>query len=299
MNLINDIRSDLVNESASLANTLRKAKILASEIGLPEFRQWVESELNGYPERDSVPEYRRFQATNLGTLSGSFGRMDKNVVVPTFNLPEYVKDIAENLIFVEGVGELEAQAPRAPLYRKWPQEFLFAARQVTGWSGGMELVDVQQPIPAHTILGVLDQVKNRLLSFILELQVHDITSESMKNQTVNPETVKQIFHFTISGNQNIIAAGENVHQTTTTVQKDNIESLLNLLHELNLDQDDINELKNILASEPTPTNGRLGPKVRNWLGGIMEKVASGALSASTSTLLTQAINAYYGINQPN
>lgn len=30
MNLLDEIRADLVNESASLANTLRKAKILAS-----------------------------------------------------------------------------------------------------------------------------------------------------------------------------------------------------------------------------------------------------------------------------
>ena len=32
MNLLDDIRSDLVNESANLATTLRKAKILASSI---------------------------------------------------------------------------------------------------------------------------------------------------------------------------------------------------------------------------------------------------------------------------
>lgn len=60
MNLLNEIRFDLTNKSASLANTLRKAKILASEIGLPEFRQWVEFELNGYPDQKSVPEYRQF-----------------------------------------------------------------------------------------------------------------------------------------------------------------------------------------------------------------------------------------------
>ena len=115
MNLLDEIRSDLVNESASLANTLRKAKILASEIGLSEFREWVEFELNGYTDWESVPEYRHVRPANLCTLSGPFRSMDKNVVLPTSHLPEGVKDFAENLTFFEGVGELEAQASKAPL----------------------------------------------------------------------------------------------------------------------------------------------------------------------------------------
>ena len=132
MNLLDEIRSDLVNESASLANTLRKARILASALGIPEFREWTESELNGYQAPESVPDYRKVRPTNLGTLSGSFGRMDKNVVIPTFHLPEEVKDFAENFIFFEGVGELESQVLRAPLHKRWPQEYLMAAREVTG-----------------------------------------------------------------------------------------------------------------------------------------------------------------------
>lgn len=46
--------------------------------------------------------------------------MTKNVVVPTFNLPERIKNFVEHLIFFEGVGELEAQVLTAPLYKKWP-----------------------------------------------------------------------------------------------------------------------------------------------------------------------------------
>ena len=65
MSLLDEIRSDLVNESASLPNTLRKAKILATSIGLPEFRDWVDSELDGYSDRNKVPSYRRFTPTNL------------------------------------------------------------------------------------------------------------------------------------------------------------------------------------------------------------------------------------------
>ena len=50
MALMDDIRSDLIDESASVSNTLRKAKMLAYDLELPEFREWVDSELNGYPD---------------------------------------------------------------------------------------------------------------------------------------------------------------------------------------------------------------------------------------------------------
>ena len=49
MTLLDEIRSDLVNESANLSNTLRKAKILARAIGLPEFMEWVDFELRRIP----------------------------------------------------------------------------------------------------------------------------------------------------------------------------------------------------------------------------------------------------------
>ena len=44
MSLFDEIRTDLVNESANFTNTLSKAKMLASEIRLPEFRDWKEAQ---------------------------------------------------------------------------------------------------------------------------------------------------------------------------------------------------------------------------------------------------------------
>ena len=68
MSLLDEIRSDLTNQSADLSNTLRKAKVLASRIGLDEFREWVDSELSGYKDLEKLPSYRRFRPTNIGNL---------------------------------------------------------------------------------------------------------------------------------------------------------------------------------------------------------------------------------------
>ena len=173
------------------------------------------------------------------------------------------------------------------------------AREYTEWSGGMVLVDAQQPIPAHTILGILEQVKNKLLDFVLGLQENNITPENMKNQTVTPETVRNLFNITIHGNQNTVASGENVNQIINPVQKGDADSLLNFLRGLNLGDDDIHEIAEAISVEPNATDGRFGPRVRNWLGGMIEKIVSGALAVgvntTTATMLTQALNDYYGI----
>lgn len=55
----------------------------------------------------------------------------------------------------------------------------------------------------------------------------------------------------------------NQTQAFETIQKSDTKPLLNLLHMLNLDLHDINELEYAISSRPTPTNDRLGPKVRN------------------------------------
>ena len=298
MNLLDEIRSDLVNESASLANTLRKAKILAYDIGLPEFSEWVEFELNGYQSRENVPEYRQITPVNLGTFVGP-GRMTSNVVLPTVNLPDIVREFADNLTFFDGVGELEAQASTESLRRKWPQELIMLSRDSIVMTGGMALIDAEQPIPPHTVVGILDQVKNRLLDFVLGLQENNITSEDLKNRTVAPEIAKNVFHFNIHGDRNIVASGENVTQTVKTVQKGDSESLLSFLRGLNLDNDDIHEIAEAVSVEPVATNGRFGPRVRNWLGGMAEKITSGALAVGsnvTVTMLTKALKDFYDIN---
>ena len=295
MNLLDDIRSDLVTESASLSNTLRKAKTLASAIGLQEFREWVDSELDGYNDRDKVPSYRRFTPTNLGTFAGPFQSGVKNMVLPTYNLPAVVRDFAENMFFFDGVGALEALASDAGRI-KWPQEMVFLARDAIQMQGGMVLVDAHQPTPAYIFSGILDQVKNKLLDFVLGLQENNVTSEDLANRTVKPEVARNVFYITIQGDHNTVASGEHVNQQVSSVQKGDIDSLLSRLCELNVDDKDLQELKDVISVEPDAPGGTYGPGVRAWLGGMISKASTGLWKVGVETAskeLTDALNSYY------
>ena len=296
MDLLNEIRADLVNESVALTNTLRKAKILASQIGLPEFQKWVACELSGYPDKTTVPSYRIYRPANLGTFSGPFHSEMRNVPLPTYNLPPEIKDFAEKMILDDGVGQLAAQAS-GDYVVKWSPEMVLVVREKVTMSGGMVLVDAHQPMPAAVIVGILDQVKNKLLDFVLGLQASNITSDDLDKHAVKPEVVRNLFQVTVYGDSNIIATGENVDQRTTTVQEGDIDSLLDFLREFHIPNDDLSALKDAISSEHNAPNRSYGPRVQAWLGGMVSKAASEALGLGVTTIskvLTEALSRYYG-----
>ena len=162
----------------------------------------------------------------------------------------------------------------------------------------MVLADAHQPVPAYLIYGILDQVKNKLLDFVLGLQESNVTSEDLDNRTVAPEVARNLFHINIYGNRNIVASGEHVTQQVDPVKKGDIDSLLNFLRELNLDHEDLSKIKDAVSSEPNASDGRYGPKVGAWLGVVISKAASRTWNIGVETAskaLTEALNAYYGL----
>jgi len=58
MTLLQQIQTEAVDTHSDLATPLRKCRILAQRLGVPEFKDWVIHELEGYPAEAELPEYR-------------------------------------------------------------------------------------------------------------------------------------------------------------------------------------------------------------------------------------------------
>lgn len=56
--LVLDLQQELMNPDFDLMISLRKAHIIASKLKLKEFDCWIQTELNGYMEKDNIPDYR-------------------------------------------------------------------------------------------------------------------------------------------------------------------------------------------------------------------------------------------------
>jgi hypothetical protein len=56
--LVLELQRDALNPAISMLVLLRKALVVARKLNVQEFQNWVEKELNGYPERSDLPQYR-------------------------------------------------------------------------------------------------------------------------------------------------------------------------------------------------------------------------------------------------
>lgn len=299
MNLLDEITSDLVNEKAKLTNTLRKAKILASQLQLKEFKDWVKNELEGYTHTAVIPDYRRFKATNIGTFSGPFQSMARNVTLPTYNLPEEIKDFAENMHIPESLGELEGMLSFEGdvLNKKWPQEAIILSRESVKMSGDMVLVDAYQPFPKYMIEGILNNVKNKLMDFILDLKASNISLDPEHLEPGSREQMRNLFHVHIYGNHNIVAGGDSVIQFNQTIVKNDIRSLQDYFKTLEVPPEDLTSLENAVKADGKTKKEQLGKNIKEWMGHMISKASQGIWKIGLEVapkLIIEALKSYYG-----
>ena len=111
--MLNEIKDAINHCGGNVSDVLRKALELGYLLSNNELIAWAESELNGYKSEDSVPEYRRLNAHSYGSFTGPFGSGLQNVLLPEFNLPEVVKEFAENTVITQSVSEIQELVTRS------------------------------------------------------------------------------------------------------------------------------------------------------------------------------------------
>ena len=68
--LLRDMKRRLLDDSIPVSSILRMALVLSYETKDLKFREWVNSELDGYGENDEVPDYRHGRCQSFGNFVG-------------------------------------------------------------------------------------------------------------------------------------------------------------------------------------------------------------------------------------
>ena len=333
MNLLEQIGIDLIDQPSQLTNTLRKAQMLAHQLNVPELGDWVKLELEGY-QNDDVPEYRHLQLPVYGTFPGPMGLGTQTVNISS-KLPQQIRDNVQDLPVTYKIAVLEElmASNETESHRTLAEELTDILRQALAMDERTMLIESYQEVPHVFFAGILDSVRNRLLSFVLDLQDMNATPEALRDGSIAPEAVRNSFNINITNSSNniialgenvddvvatvgdidvervayninitnssnnIIALGENVDQTVSIVQKGDVNSLLHYLRTQNVSQQDLDDLRIAVGAEPHAANGSFGPRVRAWLGTMVSKAVSGLWQAGAvdaSTMLVGALRQYYG-----
>jgi hypothetical protein len=171
--------------------------VIAHRLGNAAFQEWVDHELNGYGDAKLPPYRRKIKGHLFAYLSGPFQSAIKNVQVPESLLGKYADDWVD-FDFSEGASYLEALLESARVSEKNLQRFLppeiFAQLEIVD---GYSTMSMWSSLTAASLEGVLDQIRNRALGFLLDLESIDPTAGDFGESPPKQREVDDLFrrHF--------------------------------------------------------------------------------------------------------
>lgn len=223
MTLLRQIQDAAVSDDTRVADLLRKCKILASRLKSEELAHWVERELNGYPEKDELPNYRIMKQVLIkGHFSGPFGSGIRDGEIPHFCLPESMRKDYRTIPIGQGIAmceDLLSDKEKTTFSSPVPTDalLLFADNVYEG----LTCMQAWVVIPRGAIVRVLDAVKNKILGFALDIeQQNPAAGEADVNTTPVPKsTVSQVFNQHFHGSVGNVATGSQDFEQTATVNQ--------------------------------------------------------------------------------
>lgn len=300
MKLLDDIVDVLSDKTGSLTDAMLKTKVLMHKIGHKELAQWVNDELNGYGQDQPIPPYRVVGVRLAGNVQNQAWRQT-NMTLPTMHLSG---DLHKRLTVAElhqSVGALEQYAvathslksPVPPeLYQTLSEPF-----------ENVWVTSAWTQIEATQIVGVLIEIRSRLLDFVLNLQdeLGGVPESEMK-EAAKGVNAGDMFNAAVFGdNTTIIVGHANTATITNTAGKGDFNALAETLKNAGVDDTDVAELKTAIEQDDTAVvvaEKQFGPRVKAWLTTMAGKAIDGAWSvglAAGGKLLADALGAHYGI----
>ncbi|MFT0172190.1 hypothetical protein ACLKMY_24810 [Paraburkholderia mimosarum] len=301
MRLLTEIIEALSGDQSGLVDALFKAKVLSHRLGDADLKRWVDSELSGYSDDAAVPPYRCLHVTIMGQVSDGFN-VYNDQVLPVFHLEKRLRDkltateLRESIAVVEQFSKSEHD-----LVIAFQPEYFPALRK--GLRGGFEILRAwgKHSVGAH--LQVVTEVRARLLEFVLNLEgslPEDVDARNLR-QIAEDVGVHEMFKGAVFGdNVNInIGSGSQSH-LSNAVHKNDFAGLAQVLREHGVGEEDIGELRQAVEEDGTrDTERSYGPKVKQWMGGMIAKAGSAAWNVGVQAaggVLANAISAYYGFS---
>lgn len=291
---VHDLQSLAQDSSTKLTDLLRRALVVATKLGLEDFREWIDMELKGYPDRE-VPAYRICNADYY--VRNPYHGLQP-IILPTAELRKlfcevHVRDSVESLQHC-----LSAGRDGEKLCFKVPPAHEMQLRKACDLLG-LPIVRLANP---SQLAGILDTVRTTILEWSLKLEAEGIlgdgvvfTSEekakAQSSQVINIEqfhgVLGDINHSTVS------------HSFTQGIMKGDLESLILAIADMGASQEDLDELRDAIAAEPElPAESGFEKKVAAWMGKMVAKAAQGGLQIavqSSSAVIGAALKSFYGL----
>jgi hypothetical protein len=226
--LVLQLQTDALNQDISVSDLLLKAKVVATKLNLETFLQVIEHEINGYTEKNEVPEYRKIrgsvQAYDLyqGWISVLFNNSDMENTISTHTVFHPLSYL-ENLI-----GDRDSNGSFSLTFPANAQQVL---AQLTDCRTKFQL-----EISKSSLVGIVYAVREAILDRSLQLEKAGILGDGMQFSTDEKKKAQIAeHHYHI---QNVGVLGDVSGQATVTSNQSaqytakDLQSLIGVVKEI-------------------------------------------------------------------
>lgn len=302
MHLINEIIDLLSSDSPNVENALFKAQVLAHRLGESAMKDWVVSELKGYDGREDLPSYRILPVTVMANVSNGVVRYNEQPLPLRLADPR-VRERLENRYLTESIAVIEQWSKNDnDLAIVIAPEFYVHLKK--GIDRSFEIERAWGKTSVGSMLQVVVEVRTRLLD--IALQVADRIPQEPKPDSIKQVSqevaVSEIFRNAVFGSNTTIVVGSgSIQNVVNTVKTKNIDTLLLALRQRGVTEPDLNDLTSAIeadADSDEVQNKGLGPRVKQWIAGMVRKSADGAWNiglGAAGNVLATLVGAYYGM----
>jgi hypothetical protein len=299
--LLDEIISILSDENGTLNSALLKTKVLLHTIGKKDLASWVNYELRGYPDENSIPEYRHVSAEVHGHVASYAWHM-QDTKLPIMHLTDKQKTNLTSVACTMSISSIEDAVlahrtkPGAGLMRTLPPEYGSLFKKAL--QPGVEVISAWCVINMIEVEGIVTEVRSRLLDFALELRDvvgADTPENELASKVANVDTEKMFTTAVYGSGNTIIIGGQSVQITNN--EKDDIEGLIVAIGQLGFQQPMLVELRESVqqdknaGNEPNVAEGKTG----EWFGKALKEAARGVVKGGVdvvSTVIVKALKAY-------
>ncbi|WP_410663456.1 hypothetical protein [Amycolatopsis sp. lyj-84] len=209
--LLAELRAGLGDDRTSITSLLQKCILLGGEVGSAQLRDWARQELKGYPNVDTMPDYRWVTAP-LCIDGATFHGLVTGQTISPMSLPDFARDtITERVPLARGIAELESLSRTDKLTVKLVPP---GAQDLVLWMnhenpGGHQITRLYWDVSRSAIEGVVMAVRTALAELVGEL----LAAVPNGDQAPSKQATDDAIHFVITGDRNTVTVVGS--QTTT------------------------------------------------------------------------------------
>jgi hypothetical protein len=246
-------------------------------------KAWTQKELNGFQMNDDLPEYRRAMLHSKGNFMSEFGNgWMPNRPLPLNVLEEKDRQRLRETKFPGPIATYDTRGSTTEDQNAmivWPPDII--AKYQTKYIDGFILSHAWQDVPATMMVGLCEEVRNRVLTFALEIR-DELGLVGDKADEVSPARVEAAVVNHIYGGTNVIGNAREVTQIgiNVVIPEGDFKALANALSGLQVPKSQITELEQAIAAD----KGSLGGKTKGWLKGIGSKLGGSGLKVGTAAV---------------